>query len=210
MSPREFRQNPLLRTCGYDLFGWALLNALLALPVVLELMGRRWSPPASGLMVVTAAGCGWFFMWVNRRRAVKLMGPLEPRSAPRFPVTGGAVVWTGSLAAGLMLDNLVLGGGWFYLLLPSWMVTVGLACTMLGRRLVPELSTFGTSASVLGCVLLVSLRFTGAAESAATAPIVQTLIAWNATMVVAAGIVAVTVNRRYAWSRGDRFDSASV
>ncbi len=193
MIPPEFRRDPYLRTCGYDLLVWAPLNALLSFPAAMALVARPLPASVSGFLLATTIAFGIVMMWTNRRRAAKLMGPTDCRPSHRRFSVSGATIWLAALAFGAVL-NWIPGVGCRCMLLPIWMLTIGCGCVFRGRRRVPELSIFGMSAALAGLASVGLQSFSGMAATSA-----GTLIVWNATMVVAAGITAVIINRRYVW-----------
>lgn len=188
MTPSEFRRDPRLRACGYDLLAWAPLHTALSVPAFADAAGGAWPARTRWLLIAVVGVTGLLAAAVNRRRTAKMMGPSPAGRTARPSVHA----WWGSAAAtALVLD----GFGVPQAVLPVWMLVLGAWALRAAGRELGELSRFGRLAVVAGCASALSGVVVDPRETAWLPPLL-----WIAVMVAAAGATAVLLNRRYAWA----------
>ena len=91
----------------------------------------------SRALSATIISLGIVFMWVNRRRAAKLMGAVGRKSG-----VNATAIWLPATVLGAALTP--------HQIWPLWMFAIGGGYIVWGQQRIPELSIFGMSALIAG------------------------------------------------------------
>jgi hypothetical protein len=194
MTAAEFRSDPFLRTSGYGLMGWALVNMAFSLPLYAHSFGRPWSPGFEGGYALVLILMGLAAVPIHERRVNKMLGPAGGTS--RF---AAAPFWIPLLLTGVATSVVLSMAGGPRLIFALWTGLVGLGYSIWGAGLrFREYQALGgtlLSAFVLILALQARAQIAGADQVSSTVAIHL----WNATMGLASLVSGIVVNRRYLW-----------
>lgn len=153
MTPDAFRQDPYLRTTGYNFMIWATVNLLVVWPLFAALGGRPW-PAWLGLAWPLALIAGGILgMILNDNRVRKMYGAPAPE-----PLVEASRIWLPVLLVAIVLTILFVVRGPVAYVQPLWLLLVGGAYLQWGSFTVPEFRWFGLALIAAGAVSGFAIR----------------------------------------------------
>ena len=190
MGPEAFKRDPLLRSSGYDLASWALVNAAFSIPAYYHCAGRHWRGDLLGLYSLTLIACGIGAALFNRRRVEKMLGGIADEAVFR-----AEFMWAPMLVTAFTVTALLVASAREQFIQPLWMLTVGTAYLAWGLK--AGVATFRPFGALLVAAALVAASLQQ--PQAGAPPSAVGLHMWNLLMGVGALVTSVATNRRYLW-----------
>ncbi|MFQ5477194.1 MAG: hypothetical protein ACE5E4_01105 [Candidatus Binatia bacterium] len=189
MDPTLFRRDRFLRSSGYLLGTWAVVNSLFSIPAYAAATLHPWSAGALSVYSVLLIAVGIVVSLLHERRLGKMLGACEGTPIFSADKLWGPLILTGfcTMAALIFFDLAQY-------VQPLWLVVVG------GAYLVWGLAAFRPYA-LLGAALLVAGLGVGSMQQAVggAPPSLIGLHLWNLTMGAVAMATALWVNRNFLW-----------
>jgi hypothetical protein len=202
MTPEAFRQDPYLRTTGYNFFVWAAVNLLVVLPLFAALDGRPWPGWLALLWPFALIGGGIFGAVLNDNRVRKMYG--DP--APVAVVEAGRL-WLPVLLIAVILTVLFVARGPVAYVQPLWLLLVGGAYLQWGTFTVREFRWLGLALIGAGAVSGLSIR---PEELGPTMPSAFALKVWVVFMGLLWIGLGFWINRRYLHAPGPASGAAAA
>jgi hypothetical protein len=149
MTPDAFRRDKFLRASGYNFYVWAIVNAVVTLPLFAALGGRPWPGLVALFFPLAAIAAGIVGVVLNESRVQKLCGDADPN-----PAVDAARIWGPVFLFGWTFTVIFVVRGPVAYVQPLWLLLVGAAYRQWGNFTVPEFRW-------LGLVLIVAGAYAG-------------------------------------------------
>jgi len=189
VNPTEFRRDRYLRATGYNFYSWAVVNALVTLPLYAALDGHPWPLWLAIVFPIAAIVAGVFVAVLNDNRVQKICGEANPQA-----VVEAGSFWGPVFLVGVVLTVVLSLRGPVAYVQPVWLLLVGAAYLVWGNFGVAEFRWLGWTLVAAGAFAGFSVQPSAESWLLASRP---ALAVWLVFMSVLWIPFGAYINRKY-------------